>query len=91
MTATVLHLPLEVQTDTHELDALTARAVRMALSPERPMDELAGELCSTAHGSARLLDAAIARVDRALAAEWSKTGARALAELEAARARLRGR
>ena len=91
MTATVLRLPIEVESDTHELDALTARAVRLALGPERPLDELAGELCATAHGSTRLLDAAIARVDRALAAEWSRTAARALAELEAARARLQGR
>ena len=91
MTATVLHLPLEVESDTHELDALTARAVRLALEPERPVDEIAGELCAAAHGSARLLDAAIARVDRALAAEWSRTGTRALTTLEAARDRLRRR
>lgn len=91
VTATVLHLPLEVETDTHDLDALTTHAVRLALEPERSMDELAGELCAAAHGSARLLDAAIARVDRAVAAEWSRTGTRALTALEAARDRLRGR
>ena len=89
MTATALHLPLDVESDTHELDALTARAVRLALEPERSMDEVAGELCATARGSARLLDAAIARVDRAVAAEWSRTGTRALTMLEAARDRLR--
>ena len=90
MTATVLRLPIAIDDDTHELDALTARAVRLALEPERTIDETAGELCATARGSMRLLDAAIARVDRALAAEWSRTGARALAGLEAARARLQG-
>ncbi|HEX4905956.1 MAG TPA: hypothetical protein VFU93_10920 [Acidimicrobiales bacterium] len=91
MTATVLHLPLEVESDTHALDALTARAVRLALGPARPIDEMAVELCATARGSIRLLDAAIARVDRALASEWSRTGALALTALEAARTRLRGR
>lgn len=91
VTATVLRLPLAVDDDTHDLDALTVRAVRLALEPERPIEELAGELCVTAHGSVRLLEAAIARVDRALAAEWSRTAARALAELEAARDRLQGR
>ena len=89
MTATVLHLPLEVESDTHQLDALTARAVRLALEPERSLDEQAAALCATARGSVRLLDAAIARVDRAVAAEWSKTGTRALAALHAARTRLR--
>ena len=91
MTATVLHLPLEVDSDTHDLDALTTRAVRLALEPDRSIDELAGELCAAAHGSARLLDAAIARVDRAVAAEWSRTGARALTALAVARDSLRGR
>lgn len=91
VTATLLHLPLQIETDTHDLDALTARAVRLALGPDRPIDELAIDLCGAAGGDLRLLDAAIARVDRALAAEWSRTGARALAALESARTRLRGR
>lgn len=87
MAATVDRLPLQLVSDTHELDALMARAVRLALGPERPIDEVATELWTLAHGSTRMLDAAIGRVDRALAGEWSRTGARALASLHAARQR----
>lgn len=85
MTATVLRLDLGVDEDTHDLDALTARAVRLALWPHRTVADVAADLVVAAHGDVHLLDAAIARLDRALAEEWSKTGTTALAELEAAR------
>lgn len=86
MTATVV--PLFVEDDTHDLDALTTRAVRLALRPELDVHQAAAELAAAAHGSRRLLSAAIARVDRALASEWSSVAARAAEELRAARARL---
>lgn len=88
VTATALALPLELAPEHHEVDALMAHAVRLALWPERSVDEAAAELCAAAGGRDALLRAAIARIDRALAIEWSRAGSLALTELEAARARL---
>lgn len=81
-------LPLPLDDDRRELDALTARSVRLALWPEVDVADAATELVRVAHGSRGLLSAAIARVDRAVATEWSSVGARAADELRAARARL---
>ena len=86
MTAAVLRLPIDVdRRDARALDALTARAIRLALVP-RPDDVVAAELCAVARRSTRLLDAAIARLERALAEEQSHTVTRAVADLRVARA-----
>jgi hypothetical protein len=85
MTATALQLDLDVDDDNRELDALTTRAIRLALWPHRSVDDVAADLVVAAHNDVHLLDAAIARIDRALAVEWSRTGTTALVELETAR------
>ena len=91
MSAATPRLPLDVdaERDTRTLDALTARAIRLALLP-RPDDEVAAELCALARGSTRVLDAAIARLERALDEEESRTVGRAVAALGVARARAVG-
>jgi len=88
---TALRLPVEIgNANRRALDALTARAIRLALTA-RNLGDAASELATMANGSTRLIDAAIARLDRALSAEPSMTVSRAIADLEMARAQLDGR
>jgi hypothetical protein len=88
---TARRLPVDIADgDRRALDALTARAIRLALTPRTP-SEAAPEVAAVANGSPRLLDAAIARLDRALAEEPSTTVTRAIAHLAMARALTDGR
>lgn len=92
MTTTTLRLPIDVghDVDRRTLNALTARAIRLALDA-RPRDTVVAELCAVAHRSPRLLDAAIGRLERALAEQHSRTVTRAVTDLKAARASLQER
>jgi len=65
-------------TATHRrIDMVTARALRLALSPSFDAEEAAFELLVLADGSWHLLNAVLIRLDRALAARWSEATARA--------------
>jgi hypothetical protein len=59
------------------LDAVTARALRLALAPDFDLEEAAGELLAAAGGSWPLLNAVLIRFDRALSLRWSEVEARA--------------
>lgn len=83
--AQILRFPIADHPDQHEVEALLARAIRLALSPTVAVDSAATELVEAAHHDRRLLTLALRRTERALALEWSNVVARAVDELRAAR------
>lgn len=80
-----LRLPLDTPRTDSGVDVVTARALRLALWSDVPVRAAAEELRRTADEDATVLAAALARVERALAAQWSDIAARAAIELRAAR------
>jgi hypothetical protein len=79
---------LRAATPARPLDALTVRALRLALRLHVPPEEAARQLADAAGRDPRIIDAGLARAERVLADEWSSVGARVVAELRLARDRL---